>query len=514
MNNRIYTYAKVTEMARKSSIPEEILRHIPCKCCRIQKNNGTYYVYKYSAVKLSDGTWSSDWGYCIGKIIPEIGFIPNRRYQKELEEQRQISFSDSTTDVAYGQYALLQEISRDVLAKLMKCFPAKRAVQIYSYAMIMCANGFLHVDQIDEFYRESVLSLQYDDLSFKMGYTALSNLLKELGMKGNPVRGFEQMLIDECSGDIAIDGHVVRSASENNDLAEPGYKFNELGDAQVNILIAYDAKRSAPLMYRTFRGSSNDKVSAVELLRSRRFRNVKFIVDNGFYSSTMIDLMSQDGNTYIIPLKKSSNEFKRIRRNLDYSSGEFVYKAGRKDTARVVYQEKYIDEHTRVIVFKDVDENNSKRKSYKQLMDLGERGYTQESYDKYCDWWGVYILQTTTDEPASEVYSDYKNRWGIETYNNYVKNDAGFSGLKFQSYYEQRGFDFVMLVTGLIHSCLNDAVRKLGKSSISTFDILIKAGHMRMVLEGDTWNLHNTRTKDIELLKSMGFTPELKLAIR
>ena len=500
-------------MARKSTIPEDITRHIPCKCCRIQKNNGTYYVYKYSSVKLPSGKWSNDYGYCIGKIIPDTGFIPNKRYIKELEEQQGAVFSDSMTDVAYGQYALLRTLTADVLDRLCRFFPVKRAVQIYCYAMIMCANGFLHVDQIDEFYRESVLSLLYDDLSFKMGYTALSGLLKELGMKGNPVRAFEQMLIDECSGNVAIDGHVVRSASDGNDLSEPGYKYSELKESQVNILIAYDAKRKAPLMYRTFRGSSNDKTSAVELLQSRRFCNVKFIVDAGFYSETMIDLMSQDGNTYIIPRGRSSQEFKKIKKTLDYSSGEFVYGSGRNDTARIVYQEEYIDEQTRLIVFKDMDENNSKRKSYKKLMDLEERGYTQEGYDRFSEWWGVYVLQTTTDEPASEVYSDYKSRWGIETYNNYVKNDAGFTGLKFQSYYEQRGFDFIMLVTGIMHSMLNDAVRDLKMSSISVFDVLIKAGHMRMVLEGGEWKLHNTRTRDIDILGRMGFVPERKLSL-
>ena len=500
-------------MARKSSVPQEILQHIPCKCCRIQKNNGTYYVYKYSSIKLPDGSWSSDWGYCIGKIVPGSGFCPNKKYTKELEEQNGAVFSDSMTDAAYGQYALLQALTQDILEKLRKCFPVKRAVQIYSYAMIMCANGFLKVDQIDEFYRTSVLSLLYDDLSIKMGYTALSGLLKELGMKGNPVKAFEQMLIDECSGDVAIDGHVVRSASDNNDLSEPGYKYSELKESQVNILIAYDAKRKVPLMYRTFRGSVPDKASAVELIQSRRFCNVKFIVDGGFYSGTMIDLMSQNGNTYIIPRSRSCQEFKRIKKTLDYSSGEFVYRSGRKDTARIVYQEEYIDESTRIIIFKDMDENNSKRKNYQQLMDLGEHKYTPEGYNKYCEWWGVYVLQTNTDEPASEVYSDYKSRWGIETYNNYVKNDAGFTGLKFQSYYEQRGFDFIMLVTGMMHSALNDAVRKLGKSSVSTFDVLIRAGHMRMVLEDSEWRLHNTKTRDIALFGQMGFVPERVLTL-
>ncbi len=266
-------------------------------------------------------------------------------------------------------------------------------------------------------------------------------------------------------------------------------------------------------MYRTFRGSSIDKASGVELIQSRRFHNVKFIVDAGLCSETMISLMSQNGNTYIIPRIRSSKEFKKIKKNLDYSSGEFVYKSGRKDTARIVYQEESIDENTRIIIFKDMDENNSKCKSYQQLMDLGENKYTREGYNKYCDWWGVYILQTNTDESAAEVYADYKSRRGIETYNNYVKNDADFNGLKFQSYYEQRGFDFIMLITGLMHSSLNDAVRKLSKSSISTFDVLVKAGHMRMVLEEGKWKLHNTRTKDIDLLGQMGFIPEIILSL-
>lgn len=142
-------------------------------------------------------------------------------------------------------------------------------------------------------------------------------------------------------------------------------------------------------------------------------------------------------------------------------------------------------------------------------MDEGENGYTPEGYEIVCEWAGVYVLQTTTDEPAAEVFSDYKDRWSIETYNNYVKNDADFNDLKLQDYYNMQGFNFIMLVTGLIHSKLNDAVKSLKKSSISTYDILLKAGHMRMVKQDDHWALVNTRTKDLTLLKTMGYIPEV-----
>ncbi|MBQ7425162.1 MAG: hypothetical protein IJV21_02740, partial [Lachnospiraceae bacterium] len=55
---------------------------------------------------------------------------------------------------------------------------------------------------------------------------------------------------------------------------------------------------------------------------------------------------------------------------------------------------------------------------------------------------------------------------------------------------------------------INDAVKALNKPSVSIYDLLIKAGHMRMVLEGDTWKLRNTRTKDLEFLKEVGYIPE------
>ena len=500
-------------MARKSSIPDEILKHRPCKCVRLRKDGDIYRVYKYKAIKLPSGKWSNDRGYLIGKIIPGEGFSPNKRYLKELETEGKIPFTDEITDVAYGQYALLMHLSEDVFEKLNNCFTLEKAAQIYVYALILCANGFVHVDQIDEFYQESILSIRFKNFSFKTGYTALSNLLHELGSKTNPIRKFEQQLIDDSSKNIAIDGHVIRSCSIENDLAEPGYKMGLLKAPQINVLIAYDIKNNIPLMYRTYRGSSVDKKSAEDFIRSRSFTDTKFIVDRGFYSAKILELMSQNGNCYIIPVPSSNKDFKRIKETLEYSSGEFIYKSSPKTSARILYYEEKLNDNRRIIFFKDVDENNSKRKSYKQLMDAGEDKYTQENYDKYCDWWGVCVLQTTSGESASEVYSDYKDRWSIETYNNYIKNEADFNDLKIQDYYNAHGFDFIMLVTGLIHSRLNEAVKGLKKSNISIYDILIKSGHMRMVLNDGEWKLHNTRTKDIELLKAVGFTPELIYSI-
>jgi len=102
----------------------------------------------------------------------------------------------------------------------------------------------------------------------------------------------------------------------------------------------------------------------------------------------------------------------------------------------------------------------------------------------------------------------WRDTHGKRNGNNYIKNDADFNDLKNQDYYCAHGFDFIMLVTGLIHSRLNEAVKALNKPSISTFDALIKSGHMRMVQHENEWKLHNTRIRDIELLEEIGFIPQ------
>lgn len=60
-------------------------------------------------------------------------------------------------------------LSTDIFEKLKTCFLLERAAQIYCYALILCANGFLHIDQVDDFYQESFLSVLYRRYSFKMG---------------------------------------------------------------------------------------------------------------------------------------------------------------------------------------------------------------------------------------------------------------------------------------------------------------------------------------------------------
>ncbi len=95
-------------MTPQSTIPEEIRNKVPCKCCRIRHDNDDVYrVYKYNSIKLPSGKWSSNYGYLIGKTLLDSGFIPSKRYLKEMKQEGLVEYSDEITNVGFGDYVLL-----------------------------------------------------------------------------------------------------------------------------------------------------------------------------------------------------------------------------------------------------------------------------------------------------------------------------------------------------------------------------------------------------------------------
>ena len=91
-----------------------------------------------------------------------------------------------------------------------------------------------------------------------MGKTAIGNLLDNLGRRTQRPTNYEKKMISDASSMIAIDGHAIRSCSDENDLAESGYKHILLKEDQVNLLMGYDIVSGVPLFARMFRGSCND----------------------------------------------------------------------------------------------------------------------------------------------------------------------------------------------------------------------------------------------------------------
>ena len=235
------------------SVPESIRKYKP-KGTMVKRISGYYYVYEYASFMGEDGKRHTKMGKVIGSIKEGIGFIPNDSFNCDTE----------ISTLEFGEYAVVLANSSRTISLLRECFNPSDALRIYVVAVIHFVQGFTYMRDIHTYYEMSYLSLKYPSL--KLGYDALSSLLDSLGRRQENVLRLEEKLITDSSRQIAVDGHVIGNCSSENDLSEKGYKFGKLGEAQINLLMAYDVNTGIPLLSRIYEGGSLDKVSVKDLL--------------------------------------------------------------------------------------------------------------------------------------------------------------------------------------------------------------------------------------------------------
>ena len=147
------------------------------------------------------------------------------------------------------------------------------------------------------------------------------------------VLSFEQALIDRCSGQVTIDGHVIGTRSWEGDLADKGYKFAKLGEEQANLLMALDVNTAIPLMSRFYEGGAADRVCVGDLVDQADLHDLLFLVDRGFYSEENLALFTSGGSNYIIPLSKGLSACRQATSELALP-GAFVWEQARPRLSR------------------------------------------------------------------------------------------------------------------------------------------------------------------------------------
>ena len=475
------------------SVPESIRKYKP-KGTMVKRISDYYYVYEYSNYTDKDGKRHTKMGKAIGSIKEGVGFIPNDTFTCDSE----ISSLD------FGEYAITMANSQNTLALLKECFNPQDAITIYVVAMMHFIHGFTYLRNIKTYYDMSILSLRYPFL--KLGYDSLSKLYDALGRRQSNVIKMEEKLILACSRQMAIDGHAIGCESNNNDLAEKGYKFNKLGETQINLLMAYDVNTGIPLISRIYEGASIDKVSIKDFVNQVELKDMLFIVDRGFYSNENLKLFSSNGNAYIIPLGKHLNACKSAIQNLEMNN-RFVYQRGKKASV-IEYKDEIINGY-RVITYRDLNESILEQENYLLHISQKDKSYTEEGFQSTKDYMGVIILQTSLlNNSPEEIYTLYKKRWTIETFYNYFKNKANYNSLYAEDYYKTQGLAFIMLVSALIHREMENAVANIKGKNVST--CLLEAKMVKVHKRPINWTICNCLKKQIDLFKQLNTPLEVK----
>ena len=136
-------------------------------------------------------------------------------------------------------------------------------------------------------------------------------------------------------------------------------------------------------------------------------------------------------------------------------------------------------------------------------MAAGKSGYTEEGLIENELYFGLFLLETNDfDLSAEEVFCHYKDRWSIETYYNYVRNDADFNALYQQDYFCMQGLSFIVTIAGMIY---HDVKKIADESKLSVKEIMREMKKLKISLNGDKCVVENKIKSVRDVAAKVGF---------
>lgn len=474
----------------KYAVPAEILRFKP-RGTMVKNIHGGFYVYAMENVKNPlTGKWKTKSKEILGKITLEDGYIPNE--------------NAGYTILEYGAYHLAEECADEIKTLFQQAFgKGDEAKRIWVLALIYSVNGFRPISAISLLYRKSSLAISYPAL--KMGETAISNILENLGRRDTESKKFQELLLQFVK-EMAIDGHVIPRYSKLDGMTEYGYKYKELGSEQVNLLTAYDVTKNRPVAMKMFDGSKNDKASVKELIKDILIESCLYLMDRGFYSQELKEILAEKKATYIMPVSSNMTSFQEALKRRRGRLKTFIYKRreGTHTIKSVVEYQVSSDENgTRTIYFRNLHEAEGEKANYLECIEKKVQGYTEEKLASAEKTFGVIILETTHNGAPEEIYNYYKDRWSIEIYYDYLKHQMDFNALGVQDWAKLQGLAFMMLLSTLINGSIQERLKQSSLSGVYMPEVLLTASSIKALKRNDMWTIENTSKAERNLFKAL-----------
>ena len=463
----------------KYSVPEEI-RKLKPKGSVVKVVKEGYYVYSQKNIKDPiTGKWKIKSGEYLGKITLKQGFVASK--EKYIEE---------TDDVyEFGQYAISYLLANEVKDRLSLFFDKETAEKIYTISLIHLVNGFSYTYKVPMYYESSFFYLLNPNTRYKE--TSLVTLYSALGSKRQKPESFEASLY-ENTNKLAIDGHCISSSSNLNDLAKKGNKATKFNSEQVNLVMGYDIDTSRPVFSNVVSGDQLDKISIKEIIETRKFKNVLYIVDKGFYNAENLKIFVKNDCHYIIPIQENTIDFKELLGGIDFSKDHFIYKSATKKT--VIYYTKIISNSGRYCyAFRDLSMHALQADDYLNKVKIGKINDDKKTQEEIMRNFGTLYLMSDFEFTPEDIYGNYKKRWNIETYYNYMKNHLDYEALHVQDYYIEQGLSFIILVSSYIYYILKEKVKQTTYDSVD--ELLLDMRSIKLRKDNDIWHTTSTTSK-------------------
>ena len=357
-------------------IPEEIKRMRPkglFKATEVRPISGHYYVYEISS-KWDEKKHrpQKTTGKCIGKILPEEGFIPNRNYVDTYHKAQLESHVRH-----YGAVEMFRQLGADIGEALKASFPDMyRQIEVYAILrLVFSSTG----KSMKYDYEHSWLCDVYPDIG-----TCDSSVMKLLGRLSMRMDDMEDFMRRFCEDGhkLVFDGTSILCSTSDSYVTK-GYNSRAQRHDQYRLLYVFDRTSKANVSY----------------LMKEKLRFILPLQDNTTMIPRSFDSQEGDGRFDGRFTYKGRNIWYKVFPTGDDGNRIFIYQDDfRKAEYNPLFTERQEKAYGEVpLTDKDILSNNRR---------------------------GLFAFVSNLDENAKEVYLDYKERWEIENCFDYMKNSV------------------------------------------------------------------------------------------
>ena len=158
---------------------------------------------------------------------------------------------------------------------------------------------------------------------------------------------------------------------------------------------------------------------------------------------------------------------------------------------------------TRTIYFRNLHEAEGEKANYLECMEKKVPCYTEAKLEAAEKTFGVIILETTHGGTPEEIYNYYKDRWGIETYYDYLKHQMDFNALGVQDWAKLQGLAFMMLLSTLINGSIQERLKQSTLSGVYMPEVLLTASSIKAMKRNNMWAIENASKAERDLFRAL-----------
>lgn len=382
--------------------------------CIIRNVGRYYYVYEATSKwNKTTGKPQKKTGHCLGKIEEADGFIPNKYALSLMAAKGVGAVPESYTEVNYGAYEMLQQLSPEMTVDLREFFP-HRFREIRTLALLNLVDG-AGPQLVRPIFMESYMKDLCPDLA--LSEDTVHRFVSWLGTQQNAQEAFMRKFVDP-GRKLLFDGTTM-FANFQDALSQRGYNPGRRTRHQIRLLYIFDEESWRPVFYRVFPGNAVDKTSFLEVLQAAGCSHCIVIADNGFYSKANISVLMNSPLKieYLLPLQHNTSLVSQtFYESRDPAKFDEAFAYG----DRMVYgaRRRLGDKGNFVYTFYD-----PRRQSREQANFLNRSG--SESLTPHAalaDSRGYFSLISNIDDTSEAIYLTYKERANIEQCYDFLKN--------------------------------------------------------------------------------------------